>query len=188
MLGTIFSSIGRFFKFIGKVLLTILLLPYYIIKFLFIGVWKLIALLLPEFYAEDLKFSFKLLLSMFAILFLGLSFLLITFLTPLYLLSLLGAQGIFPKFLYEFDLLQALLVMVATLLTTEVIFFVLSLLGFLVLLIAAVAFISVYSPVKAISEHSGEITESKTVLILSFGIAVIVFLIVYLIATQLVLI
>ena len=184
IVGDILSPFIRLFRFIGRLLLTILLLPYYIVKYLLLGVWKLAALLLPEFYEEDLKYSFHVLLRMFALLFFGLTVLLLTFLTPLYFLSLLGAHGILPKFLYEFDFLQALIIMGKTVLTTEVLFFALSLVGFLAALILTVAFISAYTPLKVLVEFYGEITESKAALLLSFGIAVIVFFILYLLLRQ----
>ena len=181
LLGDILSPFIRLFKFIGRLLIKILLLPYYIIKYLLLGVWKIISWLLPDFYEENLIHSFKGLFCAFKIFFIILTFLIIMVLLPLHFLPLLLSHGILAtKFSYQFDLVQALILMVKTFTITEVLILGIALVGFLVSFTLAFVFITAYSPVKEFVEFASEIIADRLILILMFLFSLVIFGVLYL--------
>lgn len=179
LIGSIFSPFIRILRFIGSLLLKILLLPYYLVKYLVLGTLKIISWLLPDFYEENLIHSFKGLFCIFRFAFLIFTFLLLVLL-PLHFLPLLGSHGILAsKFLYQFDLIQALVLMVKTFTITEILIIAFAIGGFLVSFLLAFVFITTYSPLQVLVEFIGELTKKRLVLILMFILALVIFSVLY---------
>jgi len=165
-------------KFILKLIWNILLLPYYLIKYLLIGIKKLFIFLMPEFYEANVIQSFKGLFCAFKIFLIVLTGLLIILL-PLHFLPLVGAR-IAKDF---FDLMHALTLMGKTFLVTEVAFIGIAVVGFLLSFFLAFLFISVYSPLQFLGEILEGITAQRLLLMMMFGVALVVFGVLYLILT-----
>lgn len=180
LLGSIFSPFIRLFKFIGRLLLAILLLPYYIIKYLILGILKIISWLLPDFYEENLIQSFKGLFCTFKFAFLVFTFLLLIVLAPLHLAPLGLSDILESKFSYQFDLLQSLILMLKTFTISEILIFALALGGFLVSFLLAFVFITTYSPIHVFVEFISELTERRILFIFTFLLALMVFGVTYL--------
>lgn len=180
LLGSIVSPFIRIIRFLGSLLLKILLFPYYLIKYLVLGILKIISWLLPDIYEDNVLHSLKGLFCTFRFAFLILTFLLLVLL-PLHFLPLLGSHGILAsKFLYQFDLRQALVLMLKTFTTMEILIIVFAIGGFLASFILAFVFITAYSPLQALVEFISELTERRAVLILLFVLALLLFGVLYL--------
>lgn len=180
LLGNIFSPLIRIVRFLGALLLKILLLPYHLVKYLVVGTLKIISWLLPDIYEDNLIHSLKGLFCTFRFALLILTFLLLLLL-PLHFLPLLGSHGILaPKFLYQFDLIQALVLMVKTFTITEILIIAFAVGGFLVSFLLAFAFITAYSPLQLLVEFFSELTKRSSVLILLFILALVIFGVLYL--------
>lgn len=180
LLGDIFSPVIRLLRFLGSLLLKILLLPYHLVKYLLLGILKIISWLLPDIYEDNLIHAFKGLFCTFRFALLILTFLLLVLL-PLHFLPLLGSHGILAsKFSYQFDLIQALVLMVKTFTITEILIIAFAVGGFLVSFLLAFAFITAYSPLQLLVEFFSELTERRSVLILLFLLALVIFGVLYL--------
>lgn len=184
LIGGILSPFLRILRFVGSLLLKILLLPYYLVKYLVLGILKIISWLLPDFYEENLIHSFKGLLCAFKIFFIILTGLIVMVLVPLHFLPLLASHGILAaKFSYQFDLLQALILMVKAFTITEVLILGIVLVGFVLTFALVFIFITAYSPLKEFVEFASEIIEDRLILILMFLFSLVIFGVLYLLLT-----
>ncbi len=78
------------------------------------------------------------------------------------------------------SLRQALVLMLKTFTTTEILIIVFAIGGFLASFILAFVFITAYSPLQALVEFISELTERRSVLILLFVLALLLFAVLYL--------
>lgn len=180
LVGDILSFPYRALKLLLRILLFIILLPYYFIIFVFWGIVKIISWLLPDIYEDNLIHSLKGLFCTFRFAFLILTFLLLLLL-PLHFLPLLGSHGILAsEFFYQFDFIQALVLMIKTFTITEILIIAFAIGGFVVSFLLAFVFITTYSPVHLLVEFISELTERRSVLILMFILALLLFGVLYL--------
>lgn len=177
--GTILSFPVKIIKFLFTVVKHLLLLPFYAVKYLFIGLQKIFLLLTPEFYGENVTMSLKGSFFTFLTLFILVSVALFAALTPFYLVGLVGSFAV----LKNFDLIQALLVMGKAIGGTESVFIALSLGGFVLSFVLTVLSITIYTPIQWLGEWAGFLTDMRGKVFTLFGITPIVFGISYLLVT-----
>lgn len=169
-----FRIVWNIVRWVFSLVLSILLIPFRVVQWLYYCIKRLV----PVIYAENIYHSVKGLLCAFKILFFVLTGLLIVLL-PLYVLFLLGGYSI----LENFDLIHALKLMATAVFTTEAAIIGLSIVGFLVLSVLAFLFVTGASllelmgvPIKLINM----LTSSRLFLLLTFMVAVMVLVILYL--------
>ncbi|MCP4401606.1 MAG: hypothetical protein GY801_30440 [bacterium] len=178
LLGDVWSLITLPFRIVWKIVgwifsivLSILLIPFRVLQWFYYRIKRLI----PVIYAENIYHSFKGLLCVFSILLIGLTVMLIA-LSFLHVIPLAAVQRI----LGNFDLWHALGVMGKTFAITEGGFIGLAIGGFLLSFIVVFVLISGYSLLQTSLEILNGLTRKRKEFIIMFAVAVIIFVVLYL--------